>query len=47
MQQLAEGSKAPAGVIKQLTERYHGLTIRTTAQRNNVVASSQSGWTYR
>jgi hypothetical protein len=32
MQGLKEGSNAPAGVLKQLSERYPGLTIRTTAE---------------
>jgi hypothetical protein len=38
MQGLAEGSKAPAGVIKQLSERYPGLTIRITAEGGNAYA---------
>jgi len=35
MQGLSEGSNAPAGVIKQLSERYPGLTIRIAAEGGN------------
>jgi hypothetical protein len=38
MQGLKEGSNAPAGVIKQLSERYPGLTIRIAAEGGDAYA---------
>ena len=35
MQGLKDGSTAPAGVLKQLSERYPGLTIRVSAEGGN------------
>jgi hypothetical protein len=42
MQGLKEGSNAPPGVLKQLSERYPGLTIRTTAEGGDAFSGGKA-----